>query len=93
MSNHTASWAYVGLDVHADTITVAVAEGIGRGRGRNVGTIPNRPDSIRKAMKKLGRAKSLRVCYEAGPTGYAPSRETRRFSRLIVSTSGGGNTE
>jgi transposase len=71
MSNHTASWTYVGLDVHADTITVAVAEGSSRGRGRGVGTIPNRSDAIRKAMKKLGRAKSLRVCYEAGPTGYA----------------------
>jgi transposase len=71
MSNHTASWTYVGLDVHADTITVAVAEGSSRARGRGVGTIPNRPDAIRKAMKKLGEAKSLRVCYEAGPTGYA----------------------
>ena len=71
MSKNTASWTYVGLDVHADTITVAVAEGSSRGRGRGVGTIPNQPDSIRKAMKKLGRAKSLRVCYEAGPTGYA----------------------
>ena len=71
MSNHTASWTYVGLDVHAETITVAVAEGSGRARGRHVGTIPNRPDAIRKAMKKLGEAKSLRVCYEAGPSGYA----------------------
>jgi len=71
MSKNTASWTYVGLDVHADTITVAVAEGSSRGRGRGVGTIPNQPDAIRKAMKKLGRAKSLRVCYEAGPTGYA----------------------
>ena len=62
MSKHTTSWTYVGLDVHADTITVAVAEGSGRARGRGVGTIPNRPDAIRKAMKKLGRAKSLRVC-------------------------------
>ncbi len=56
MSNHTASWTYVGLDVHAETITVAVAEGSGRARGRGVGTIPNRPDAIRKAMKKLGEA-------------------------------------
>jgi transposase len=79
MSNHTATWTYVGLDVHADTITVAVAEGSGRGRGRNVGTIPNRPDSIRRAMKKLGRAKSLRVCYEAGPTGYALYSELHKM--------------
>jgi hypothetical protein len=60
MSNHTASWTYVGLDVHADTITVAVAEGSSRGRGRGVGTIPNQPDSIRKAMKKLGFAFATR---------------------------------
>src|SRR5262245_25843929 len=33
--------------------------------------IPNRPESIRKLVKKLGRVESLRVCYEAGPTGYA----------------------
>ena len=56
MSNHTASWTYVGGDVHAETLTVAGAEGCGRARGRGVGTIPNRPDAIRKAMKKLGEA-------------------------------------
>jgi transposase len=32
--------------------------------------IPNRPESIRKLVKKLGPAAQLRVCYEAGPTGY-----------------------
>jgi transposase len=32
--------------------------------------IPNRPESIRKLVKKLGPAQQLRVCYEAGPTGY-----------------------
>ena len=32
--------------------------------------IPNHPESMRKLMKKLGPAESLRVCYEAGPTGY-----------------------
>ena len=37
---------------------------------RSLGTIPNRPESIRKLMKKLGAAESPRVCYEAGPTGY-----------------------
>jgi transposase len=38
---------------------------------RWIGTIANRPESIRRAMKKLGRAEELRVCYEAGPCGYA----------------------
>ena len=32
--------------------------------------IPNRPESIRKLMKQLGSPEQLRVCYEAGPTGY-----------------------
>jgi len=59
---------YVGLDVHAETIAVAVAEA--GGEARSVGTIPNRPQAIRRLVKKLGPADRLRVCYEAGPTGY-----------------------
>jgi transposase len=60
---------YVGLDVHADTIAVAVCEG--RGEARSLGTIPNRPEPIRKLVKRLEPVSTLRVCYEAGPTGYA----------------------
>lgn len=59
---------FIGLDVHADTIAVAVAEP--DGDVRSMGIIPNRPESIRKLVKKLGPVGSLRVCYEAGPTGY-----------------------
>lgn len=59
---------FVGLDVHADTIAVAVAET--NGEVRSLGVIPNRPESIRKLMGKLGKPAILRVCYEAGPTGY-----------------------
>lgn len=58
----------IGLDVHAETIAVAVAEP--DGEVRSMGVIPNRPESIRKLVKKLGPAEQLRVCYEAGPTGY-----------------------
>jgi transposase len=56
------------LDVHAETIAVAVAELEGDVRG--LGTIPNRAESIRKLIKKLGPVAKLRACYEAGPTGY-----------------------
>lgn len=59
---------FVGLDVHADTIAVAVAEP--DGEVRPLGIIPNRLESIRKLVAKLGPAKNLKVCYEAGPTGY-----------------------
>lgn len=59
---------FVGLDVHAQTIAVAVAET--SGATRSLGLIPNRAESVRKLMKRLGPARQLRVCYEAGPTGY-----------------------
>ena len=59
---------FVGLDVHADTIAVAVAES--GGEVRSLGVIPNRLESIRKLIGKLGPIGSLKVCYEAGPTGY-----------------------
>jgi len=59
---------FVGLDVHADTIAVAVAEP--NGEVHSLGTIPNRLESIRKMVAKLGPAGNLKACYEAGPTGY-----------------------
>ena len=43
---------FVGLDVHAETIAVAVAET--DGEVRSLGVIPNRAESIRKLVKKLG---------------------------------------
>ncbi len=59
---------FVGLDVHADTIAVAVAER--EGEVWSQGVIPNRLESIRKLIGKLGPVKQIKVCYEAGPTGY-----------------------
>jgi transposase len=59
---------FIGLDVHADTIAGAVVEP--DGEVRSLGIIPNRVESVRKLMKRLGPAETLRVCYEAGPTGY-----------------------
>ena len=54
---------FLGLDVHAETIAVAVAEP--DGEVRSLGTIPNRVESIRKLVKKLGPVEQLRACYEA----------------------------
>ncbi len=59
---------YLGLDVHAETIAVAIAEP--SGEVRSVGEIPNRPEAVRRLVKKFGPPDELRACYEAGPTGY-----------------------
>ena len=59
---------FVGLDVHADTIAVAVAET--GGDVRSLGTITNRPESVKRLVKKLSEGSPWKACYEAGPTGY-----------------------
>jgi transposase len=59
---------FLGLDVHAETIAIAIAEP--DGSVRNIGSIANRAEAIRKMVKKLGAVEQLRACYEAGPTGY-----------------------
>ena len=56
MSNCTR---YLGLDVHAETITAAIAEG--RGKIRSLGKFPNRPEPVRKLIEKLGGGKNLKV--------------------------------
>ena len=60
---------FVGLDVSKEKIAVAIADQ-GRDKPRYFGMIPNTPEAIRKLISKLGDPKSLKFCYEAGPTGY-----------------------
>jgi hypothetical protein len=48
---------FLGLDVHAETIAVSVAEI--DGEVRSLGIIPNRQESIRKLVKKLGPVECL----------------------------------
>ena len=72
---------FIGLDVHAETIAVAVAE-TGR-RGAEPGTIPNRAESVGRLIRKLGKPEQLRVCYEAGPTGYVLYWQLTRAGREV----------
>jgi transposase len=67
---------FVGLDVHAQRITVAVAEA-GRGEARLHGTIPNDLHALERVITKLRKAHpntALDLCYEAGPTGFLLAR-------------------
>ena len=65
---------FVGLDVHKDTISIAVAES-GREPARLLETIPADEWLLLKVLDRLGPKSRLRVCYEAGPTGYGLARQ------------------
>lgn len=68
---------YVGLDVHKDSIVIAVARE-GREPAETWKTIPYDGVRLRKALKLLvERTEGLRVCYEAGPTGFGLCRRLR----------------
>jgi transposase len=74
---------FVGLDVHAQSITMALAEG-GGGEARSYGTIPNDLHALERVLAKLRQAHpeaELRVCYEAGPTGFVLAR---RLAQLRI---------
>lgn len=60
---------FVGLDVSKEKIAVAIAEE-GREEPRYYGMIPHTAEAMRKLVKKLGEPSTIRMCYEAGPTGY-----------------------
>ena len=64
--------AYIGMDVHKDTLTYAVALP-GRAAGQYRGEIAHSKNSVNKLMQRLSdefAGKLLLFCYEAGPTGY-----------------------
>jgi transposase len=60
---------FVGLDVHARSISVAVASARG-GEVRSLGNVPHEIGALRKLLKKVGDIAAMKVCYEAGPCGY-----------------------
>ncbi|WPL10385.1 IS110 family RNA-guided transposase [Thiorhodovibrio litoralis] len=69
--------AYIGLDVHKDTIAVAVAEP-GRQEPIYRGEIANKPKKIEQLIARLSEAYDgavLLFCYEAGPCGYGLYRQ------------------
>src|ERR1051325_165701 len=64
---------YVGLDVHRDTIVIAVARS-GREPAVCLATIAHDELTLMKRLEEIAPRSLLRVCYEAGPTGYSLAR-------------------
>lgn len=81
------SEVYVAFDTAKLKHAVAVAEGGRAGEIRFVGEVENRPSTIERLIKKLGRRyKKLQVCFEAGPTGYGLYRQMKALGHdcLVV---------
>src|SRR5215207_8920092 len=73
---------YVGLDVHAQTVAIALAEP--GGEVRPYGTVSSCVETLERVMRKIRKAHDdaeLKVCYEAGPTGFVIAR---RFAQLGI---------
>lgn len=69
--------AYVGLDVHKETIVVAVAP-IGRDEPQSRGEIRHSRKAVGKLIDRLSKefgGEVLLFCYEAGPCGYGLHRQ------------------
>jgi transposase len=73
---------YVGLDVHAQTVSIALAAP--SGEVRKYGAVSSCLNTLEKTMCRIRNAhpgRELRVCYEAGPTGFVIAR---RFAQLGI---------
>lgn len=68
--------SYVGLDVHKNSIAVAFVNA-GSGEAESLGSVPNDLTRLLKKLAPLGAPETVRICYEAGPTGYSLYRKLR----------------
>jgi transposase len=71
--NEPSALTFIGMDVSKETIAIALLR-----PGEHVPleqTIPNTAEAVRKQLRRWGEHTSLRVCYEAGPTGYDLQRQ------------------
>jgi len=63
---------HIGLDVHKDSIAVAILRPDAIACDEL--TIDNTTEAIRRLVSRQRESQALRVCYEAGPTGYDTHR-------------------
>lgn len=64
---------FIGLDVHAESIVIAVANS-GDTPAEFLKIISYDCSRLLKELRKLAKLSDLRVCYEAGPTGFGLQR-------------------
>lgn len=69
--------AYIGLDVHKNSISIAAAESGSREKASFHGRIPNDLTRLLKRLAPFGPAGRVKIAYEAGPTGYGLARRLR----------------
>jgi transposase len=74
---HNLDAVFIGLDVHKDSISVGI---LNPGHDSpDVEKMFNDPESIRRLIGRFEDPSQLRVCYEAGPTGFDLARDLRRM--------------
>ena len=70
---------YIGLDVHKETVAIAYIKSNSRAEATSQGTCGGSNNAVEAALRKLAKKldvkfQDLRVCYEAGPTGFVLGR-------------------
>ena len=77
---------FIGLDVHKATISVAIAKDERGGEVRHWGTVPHRPDHVRKLVEKLG-VNGSRGCISATRRGRVVTACIASSSRWVTTAS------
>lgn len=70
---------YIGLDVHKETVAIASIKSNSRSEAIYYGTCGGSNAAVERALRKLAKQldvklQDLKVCYEAGPTGFVLGR-------------------
>ena len=77
---------YVGVDAHKKDLFIAML--VGPSPTPVTWTVPNEPNAVKRLVRKLERDAPgpVRMCYEAGPCGYALQRQvaTARVSCQVI---------
>ena len=70
---------YIGLDVHKETVAIAFIQSNSRAEATYHGTCAGSNPAVENALRKLAKKlkvkfQDLKICYEAGPTGFVLGR-------------------